>query len=210
MRPLAAALLILLAAPPDPAAAAVPAPPPAAAAVTIDRSTPPVEVLDLPGIERKIYLDGRVYIAGQPSAEALAELKKRGVTAVVNLRTAEEMADRAEVPYDEAARAAELGLEYVHLPIGGADHPFRPEVLDRLAEVLARPPGPVLLHCPVGYRASWVWTGFLARDLGLGVDEAVARGESMAISRHPLALLLGRPVRLLLEEAPRFDAAKAP
>ncbi|MBZ0089338.1 MAG: MBL fold metallo-hydrolase, partial [Thermoanaerobaculia bacterium] len=172
--------------------------PPAA----VDPARPPVEITDLPGVERKIYLDGRVYISGQPTAETLAELRRRGVTAVVNVRTAEEMADREQVPYDEAALAAELGLDYVHVPIGGVDHPFRPEVLDRLADVLARHSGPVLLHCTVGYRASWVWTGYLARDLGLPVDQALARGESMAISRHPLGLLLDRPLRIELGEPP--------
>ncbi len=201
------ALLLALLAAPVPAASAASTPPPLA----VDRARPPLEVTDLPGVERKIYLDGRVYIAGQPSAEALAELKRRGVTAVVNLRTAEEMADREQVPYDEAALAAELGLEYVHLPIGGADHPFRPEVLDRLADVLRRHPGPVLLHCTVGYRASWAWTGFLARELGFSLDDAVARGETMAISKHPLSLLLGRPTRLLLADPPRPAApARAP
>ena len=199
-------LLALLALAPAPAPAGVPAAAPAPAKVGIDRAALPLEVRDLPGVERKIYLDGRVYIAGQPSSEALAELKRRGVTAIFNVRTVEEMADRSQVPYDEAARAAELGLEYEIVPIGGTEHPFRPEVLDRLAELLSRHPGPVLLHCTVGYRASWVWTAFLVRNLGLPVEEAVARGESMAISRHPLSLLLGRPIRLLLDEA----AAPAP
>jgi len=201
MRIFSSAPLLILALAAPPLSAGIEAPAgvaPPATAVEIDRRALPVEVTDLAGVERKIFLDGRVYIAGQPSAEALAELARRGVTAVINVRTSEEMADRGEVPYDEAAKAAELGLEYRLVPIGGADHPFRPEVLDQVAELLARHPGKVLLHCTVGYRASWVWTGFLIRNLGLPVDEAVARGESMAITRHPLSLLLGRPIRLEL------------
>lgn len=182
----------------EPAAAA-----PAPTSIGIDAGGLPVEVTDVEGVERALYRDGRVFIGGQPSEAALRELKELGVTAIVNLRGEAEMANREWVPYDEAALAAELGLEYVHLPISGEDHPYRPEVLDRLEETLRRHPGPVLLHCTVGWRASYAWTGYLVRHQGLGIDEALARGRAMQLSEDPLARLLGRPMRLIFaDEAP--------
>lgn len=162
----------------------------------------PEPVSGVEGVFRNLYRDGRVYVAGQPSAEALARFKELGVTAVVNLRTDAEMADRDRVPFDEAARLAELGIEYVHLPIGGDEEPFRPEVIERLDDVLRRHPGPVLLHCTVAWRASWVWAGYLVRYQGLSLDDALARGEAIALEPSPLEGLLGRPVRLELGEAP--------
>jgi len=163
----------------------------------------PVEVKDVDGVYRNLYRDGRVYVAGQPSAEALVRFKEFGVTAVVNLRTDAEMDDRDRVPFNEAARLEELGIEYVHLPIGGDEQPFRPEVLARLDDVLRRHPGPVLLHCTVAWRASWVWTGYLIRYQGLSVDDALARGEAIALEPSPLEGLLGRPVHLELGEPTR-------
>jgi len=169
--------------------------------VEIDRATPPVELKEPEGFQVRLYKDGRVYIGGQPSEEALAAMKALGVTAIVNLRTQREMDNREAVPYDEKAKAAELGLDYVHLPIGGDDNPWRPEVVDGLADVLRRHPGPVLLHCTVAWRASYVWTAFLIRELGLPLDEALARGQAIALDESPLGDLLGRKVKLVYADS---------
>ncbi|MBI4915293.1 MAG: protein tyrosine phosphatase family protein [Acidobacteria bacterium] len=174
----------------------------------IDRASLPVKLTDLEGFERTICRDGRVFIAGQPTEAALERLKGLGVTAVVNLRTPKEMADRAQVPYDEAAAAARLGLEYVHIPLGGADFPYTPEAVDRFAAVLVAHPGPVLLHCTVAWRASYMWAAYLIRHGGLDLDAALARGRAIGISQDPLEGLLGRPIRLTLGDAPA--AAVAP
>lgn len=183
-----------LAAEPPSATAAAPS------AVEIDRAALPVELQEPAGVQARLFRDGRVFIAGQPSEEALGRFKELGVTAVVNLRTQREMDNREQVPYDEAALAARLGLEYVHLPIGGDDQPWRPAVIDGLADVLRRHPGPVLLHCTVAWRASYVWTAYLIRELGLPLEEALARGEAIALDESPLGELLGRETRLVFAD----------
>jgi uncharacterized protein (TIGR01244 family) len=195
----AAGQTAVAASPPAPAVPVVAAPRPA---VEVDRAALPAALSEPAGVERRLFRDGRVYIAGQPSEEALTKFKELGVTAVVNLRTPQEMADREEVPYDEAAAAARLGLEYVHLPIGGPEHPWRPEVLDRLADVLERHRGPVLLHCTVAWRASYVWTAYLVREAGLSLDEALARGRAIALTPDPLGELLGRRIELGFVDGP--------
>jgi hypothetical protein len=50
-------------------------------------------------------------------------LAARRVTAVVNLRTPREMGSREVAPFDDAALLAELGIEYVWIPLGGDEHP---------------------------------------------------------------------------------------
>jgi uncharacterized protein (TIGR01244 family) len=155
-----------------------------------------VDVEGVEGVERVLRRDGRVLIGGQPSAEALAALEARGVTAVVNARTPDEMEDHERVPYDEGQTVRELGMEYVHIPLGGADHPYTPEAVERLAEVLDRHPGPVFLHCGVAGRAAWLWTAYLVRFGGLDVEEAMEHGRAVALRPSPLEGLLGRPIRL--------------
>lgn len=175
----------------------------AAPPVDLGLGPAPVAVGDVEGVTMRIFREGRVYVAGQPSADALRRLAELGVTAVVNLRTQAEMDNRERVPYDEAALAAELGLEYVHLPIGGDDQPFRPEVIDRLDDVLRRHPGPVLLHCTVAWRASWAWAAYLVKYQGISLDDALARGEAIGLDESPIEGLLGRDVKMVFaDEAP--------
>jgi hypothetical protein len=57
-----------------------------------------------------------MFIGGQPTEKALRELRAEGVTTLVNLRMPEEM---AQVGFDEAALAKELGIKYVQIPMRG-------------------------------------------------------------------------------------------
>ena len=186
------------------AALAAPALPPAAvpsyprATLDLDRAAPPDTVRDWPGFQARVWREGRVFIAGQPDSLALAAARDHGVTCVVNFRTPAEMNDRKRVPYDEAALAASLGLEYVYAPIGDGEHPYTPAAVDSVAAALARHDGPVLLHCTVGWRAAHVWVAYLVRHQGWDFAEALPRGERIAITESPLGGLLGRPVRLEL------------
>ena len=162
-----------------------------------DRTAPPDTVPDVEGVRARIFREGRVYIAGQPSGAALVTLADRGLTTVVNLRTPEEMADRARVPFDEAALADSLGLAYVPIPLGGDEFPYTPAAVDSFAAVLDRTDGPVLLHCTVGWRASHLWAAYLVRHLDFPVDEAYARGEAIGIGELPFARLLDRAVKVV-------------
>lgn len=173
------------------AAAADPAP-----LVEFDRSAPPDTVSGYDGFQSRIYREGRLFIAGQPSEEAVRALPDHGVTCVVNLRTPSEMENRERVPFDEAAVLEELGIEYVWIPLGGDDHPYTPEAVATFADALERHEGPVLLHCTVAWRASHLWAAFLVEYMGFPVDEAYARGEAIGIGETPFEKFLGRDLKL--------------
>jgi uncharacterized protein (TIGR01244 family) len=179
---------------------------PASPVAEVDLAGVPEAVEDPSGVHRRLFLDGRVYIAGQPSEESLARFKELGVTAVVNFRTQREMDNREYVPFDEAAALSGLEIEYHHLPIGGDDHPWRTEVVDELARVLEEHRGPVLIHCTVAWRASYVWTAYLVRHGGLSLDQALERGKAIALDENPLGQLIGRPIELVFAA----EAAEAP
>ena len=137
-----------------------------------------------------------LFIAGQPSEAGLEQMRAAGVTTVVNLRTDREMDDRSMVPFDEAALAAELGLTYVHIPSGGPDTPYTPEMVDRFAEALASAEGKVLLHCTVAWRASHLYTAWLHRYRDLPVPEAVRYGRAINLGTLPLEGFLGMPLTI--------------
>ena len=114
-----------------------------------------------------------VFVTGQPTERALRELRTKGVTTIVNLRTPTEM--RRDVPFDEAALAQQLGMRYVYVPVRGDSlYPYTTEAEKKFAEAMKTATGKVLLHCTVGWRASHMWAAYLVTERGLGVDSALA------------------------------------
>ena len=146
----------------------------------------------------------RLFIGGQPSEAGLEQMADAGVVTVVNLRTHREMNDRNVVPFDEAAQVSELGLEYVHIPSGGPETPYAPDMVDRFAEVMATTEGKVLLHCTVAWRASHLYVAYLHEHLGLPLSEAVRHGQAINFGTLPLEGFLGTPLSI---EAASADGA---
>jgi uncharacterized protein (TIGR01244 family) len=91
----------------------------------------------------------KVSVGEQPRQSDLEELKKEGVTTVVNLRVAGE--DISLTPAEERALAEKLGLKYHHLPIS-LDKLDATQVKE-LREILENSQGPVFVHCGMGQRA---------------------------------------------------------
>ncbi len=141
-----------------------------------------------------------LFIAGQPTEQGLKDMAAAGVRTVVNLRTDREMDDRQVVPFDEAALAKALGLTYVHIPSGGPETPYAPEMVERFADALAASEGKVLLHCTVAWRASHLYTAWLHRYRGLTLPEAIAHGQAINLGSLPLEEFLGQP--LVIDVAP--------
>lgn len=172
---------------------------PEAAETAVAVMEPLPEKLEVEGFQAVLASAGDVYIAGQPSREALDWLQSEGVTTVVNLRTQPEMDNRDRVPFDEAAALDSLGIAYVHIPLGGEDTPYSPEALARFAEALEMSEGKVLLHCTVGWRASHMWVAYLARYRGMELNEAVAHGEAINLGSLPMEGLLGGELTFTIE-----------
>ncbi len=157
------------------------------------------ERLDAEGFREVLVQVGEVYISGQPSPEGFERLQALGVTTVVNLRTAREMDTREIVPFDEAEVLATLGMKYVHIPAGGPDTPYAPEMVERFAAALAAADGKVLLHCTVAWRASHLWTAYLTRYKDVALADAVAHSRQINLGELPLEGFLGE--RVLIETA---------
>jgi sulfide:quinone oxidoreductase len=91
----------------------------------------------------------RVSVGEQPQKADLEELKKDGVTTVVNLRVVGE--ETPLTPAEERALAEQLGLQYHHLPIS-LDKLNAAQVKE-LREILENSKGQVFVHCGLGQRA---------------------------------------------------------
>jgi uncharacterized protein (TIGR01244 family) len=91
----------------------------------------------------------QVSVGEQPGQSDLEELKKEGVTTVVNLRLAGE--DSPLNPAQERAIAEKLGLQYHHLPISLDKLDI--DQVKELRKILRNSQGPVFVHCGIGQRA---------------------------------------------------------
>lgn len=132
----------------------------------------------------------KLWVAGQPSAEQLAEAKQAGVQRIINLRPAAEDPSR-----DEAAEAAALGLPYALLPIASAADLTRAnvEALDRLlAESNEQT---TLLHCASGNRVGAMMSLRAAWLQGADPEAALAIGRAHGLTAmEPVVRQLLTPV----------------
>lgn len=160
------------------------------AAAWAEDKQPLPEKVDATGFRDVLAKSGDVYISGQPTVEGLERMAKDGVTTVVSFRTPHEMNNREIVPFDEAAKAAELGIKYVNIPLGG-DHAYSPEALAEFAKVMDAADGKTLVHCTVGWRASHAWAAYLVKYKGMDINEAAAHGRAANMGTPPMESLLG-------------------
>jgi protein tyrosine phosphatase (PTP) superfamily phosphohydrolase (DUF442 family) len=168
-------------------------------------AVPAPKILDITGLFQEKYasVGDDMFIGGQPTEKALRDLKAAGVTTVVNLRMPAEM---ARISFDEAALLKELGITYVHIPLGGPDNPYAPAALDQFSKVMASAQGKVLLHCTVAWRASHMWGAYLIRERKMPVATALEQVKSINLradapfgNQQPIEGFLGRT----LPELPR-------
>lgn len=157
--------------------------------------------------ERGAWRVGDVYITGQPTEAALRRMiEERGVTLVVSVRTPSEMetvkkgreateTQPARAGFDEFALMREYsvshGVEFLHLPMGGEEHPPTPDQVDAFAEALARHSDAALAHCSVGGRVSQLWAAYLVRHRGVELNEARRQAGMMNFGPSTLERLLG-------------------
>jgi uncharacterized protein (TIGR01244 family) len=168
------------------------------------RSLPAPVLLDTAGmfIDRYAIVGEDLFIAGQPTERALREMKRLGVTTVINLRMPQEM---ERVGFDEAKLIAELGMKYVHIPMrgGNGEHAYSPETLRKFAEAMKAADGKVLLHCTIAWRASHIWAAYLIQEHGVPDADALAHARAINLmddhrmdssGRQPVEMFLGRKV----------------
>ena len=168
--------------------------------------TAPV-LMDTTGMfqDRYARVGDDMFIGGQPTEKALRELKAKGVTTVVNLRTPPEM--KNAVKFDEEALVKELGMRYVYIPMRGNDEfPYSPAALDKFTDALKTADGKVLLHCTIAWRASHLWTAYLIRERGISEADALTHGRAINLmddhrmgtnGRQPVEDFLNRNLPLI-------------
>ena len=105
--------------------------------------------LKIPGVPNPGKINDGLYRGAQPNEHGLEELKKLGITTIVDLRAE----DRPKSEW-EKREAERLGMHFVHIPIAGFAAPTNEEVVQFLSLVRnaqqGGPPQKIFVHCLLG------------------------------------------------------------
>ncbi len=148
--------------------------------------------LDATGFKEVLVETDNLLISGQPDSASFEKLKQQGVTTIINLRTAREMDNRNLVPFDEKEVVENLGMNYIHIPLGGPDNPYTKQVLNTFADSLANAKGKVLLHCTVAGRASHMFAAYLIEYKGFSPQKAIEYAKAVNFGDLPIEGLLNK------------------
>jgi uncharacterized protein (TIGR01244 family) len=107
----------------------------------------------VPGITNLSRLETTVACAGAVAPSAVAEIKKMGFTAVINLRQPTEQGAEIEA---EASAAKAAGINFFNIPFNNAAPD--PAAVDKFLQVIGQPGNqPAFIHCASGNRAAAMW-----------------------------------------------------
>lgn len=134
---------------------------------------------DHEGIPNYYRLRDDIATAGQPTDDAIADVKKAGFKAVLNLRTEEEGS------LDEKPKVEAAGMTYYNIPVGRDG--FSPEILAEFKEILADNENrPLLIHCASSNRVGALWFAHQVLNEDEDEAEAMTEGEAAGLTSEPL------------------------
>lgn len=117
-----------------------------------------------------------IVTGGIPSAANLQEAKQAGYRTIVSLLPQAESGD-------EATAVAELGLDFVSIPVAGPDD-LTEDNARKLGDVLASPSArPLILHCASGNRAGALFALHAFYVEGKSAEQALAVGEAAGLTK---------------------------
>ena len=121
------------------------APPSLRSRSTVQSSEVIGQKISIPGVPNAGKVTDHLYRGAQPSLNNLGELKKLGVTTIIDLR-----AESSHTALEEQTRAEALGMRFIRVPISSFSTPSNAELL-RYFEILRDAPDQtVFVHCEFG------------------------------------------------------------
>ena len=119
----------------------------------------------------------KILAGGQPTPEHLEAAARVGYRTVINLRAPGE-----QTAWDEAEKAAELGLSYVALPISGRGD-LSVEHARQLSELVTDPDAlPAMVHCASGNRVGALFALKAFHLDGDDVETALRKGSEAGLT----------------------------
>jgi protein-tyrosine phosphatase len=139
----------------------------------------PAEKLKLAGVSNAGKVSEMLFRGAQPSAQGLGELKKLGVTTIVDLR-----GNSGPVAW-ERAQAESLGMRFVNIPVLGWSAPDNAKVAKFLKLVQQDPTQKIFIHCYYGEDRTGVMVAtYRIAQQNWTSDQAAAEMNSFGFHYH--------------------------
>lgn len=99
----------------------------------------------LPGVSNAGKVSDFLIRGAQPDLSGLSELKKLGITTIVDLRS-----ESHHTRDQERTRADSLGIHFVSIPVGGFSTPTSAQLAEFFVLLQDAPPQKIYVHCEFG------------------------------------------------------------
>jgi protein tyrosine/serine phosphatase len=162
------------------------------------------EKLTVSGLPNLGRVSDQLYRGAQPDIASLEQLKKLGITTIVDLRSESFHAREAE-----RRRAESLGMHFVSIPVGRFSNPSSAQVAQFFALLRKSPSEKVFVHCRLGHDRAGVFvaTYRIAFD-HWSADQAITEMNAFGFSHlfHPSMSAYVRDFANRLQSDPVFKA----
>jgi tyrosine-protein phosphatase SIW14 len=161
------------------------------------------EKLKIRGVPNPGKINDGLYRGAQPNEQGLEELKKLGITTVVDLRAE----DRRKLEW-ERQQAERLGMRFVHIPIAGFAAPTNEEVVQFLS-LFSDPQQKIFVHCLLGEDRTGVFVATYRMSVQKWpVTQALREMYSFGFNAfwHPAMKAFVRDFPARLTSAPAFSS----
>ena len=139
----------------------------------------PAEKLKLAGVPRAGKISDVLFRGAQPSLQGLAELKKLGITTIVDLR-----GNRGPVA-SERREVETLGMRFIDIPVLGWSAPSNEQVAQFLKLFKDDPQQKIFVHCYYGEDRSGVMVAaYRIAQQNWTADQAIAEMYSFGFHYH--------------------------
>jgi uncharacterized protein (TIGR01244 family) len=139
-----------------------------------------------PAIRNFLRVNDQFCTGGQPTLEALAELKASGIKTIINLRPPAE-----HQAAEEEARARELGLRYFNIPVVYTDP--KDVQVDEFLRLTDDPANrPAFIHCTAAIRAGAFWLIRRVMRDGFTFDQAEEEATKVGLKNAPHLVAFAR------------------
>jgi len=163
--------------------------------------------LHIAGIHNAGKISDYLYRGAQPKETGLSELKKLGITTIVDLRRE----DREKIAW-ERKLAESLGMRFVNIPVSGWSPPTDQQVVQFLSLLRREPGQKVFVHCHFGDDRTGVFIAtFRIASEKWPVEQAIREMYFFGFNGfwHPSMKTFIRDFRARLSSAPALAPVRA-